>query len=147
MGCSGNQDQNHNPTDIDPSANSTDINLSATWIGSFESSLMEKSYLGVELIQDGTILSGNFKDLNGREGTISGTLNGNAVKLSFIEATQNCSGEFHGSGVIDSHNRRLEAKVINFDFSGSDCLGLHSDGTDVLIMQTNEVGSCWIPGS
>lgn len=109
---------------------------SAQWLGAYKSSLIPEAPLYSELTVTGTTLAGSWKDTEGRTGTIDGTVAGSIVTLTLAETTPGCTGTFTGTGTLGSV-RGLEA--IEFIFSGTDCLGAHTNGVGQLIRQTGFV--------
>jgi len=109
-----------------------------TWLGTYESSLIDESALNAEIEIAGTAISGTYQDNAGRSGTISGSVNVLAVTLQLVSTTPGCPGTFTGTGNIDA-SLIPGSDAMVFTFSGSDCEGNHSDGAGVLVFQTSTV--------
>lgn len=117
-----------------------DLTLPAvgTWLGTYESSVIDKLALYAEIEINGTAISGTYQDKTGRSGTIAGALNGLAVTLQLVSTTPGCAGRFTGAGNFDSSVLPGNDAIV-FTFSGSDCEGDHTDGAGVLVLQVSTV--------
>lgn len=102
------------------------------WLGTYQSNLIQQTMLHMELTQDSTTISGNYHDLDGDTGTISGELVENTFQFTAVSTDPNCAGSFIGSGT-------LYMNVINFTFTGDNCLGTHSSGEGVIAKQVGTV--------
>ncbi len=108
------------------------------WLGGYGSSLLEETAFYADLVRTDTTIRGAFRDAAGRKGALNGTIAGNTVTLQITETTPGCSGTFTGSGVIDQ-TTVLGTYTVSFNFSGSDCLGTHTGGEGLLVLQKSTV--------
>ena len=99
------------------------VNLTGTWSGALESSLVAQTDVTLTLSQSGTSLTGSYSTVDGLGGTISGTVRGRFATFTLSQTEPGCSGTFKGHAVV-----LPSPEMLAFAYTGSDCLGSHTGG-------------------
>src|SRR5262245_49634222 len=105
------------------------ITVSSTWSGVYATSLIDAVPVRFDLAQTGSQLTGTFEDLEGRTGTLTGSMSGSVFSFTLTETSPGCGGTFSGSGTSTFSE-------LSFTFTGSDCLGTHSNGQGDLLRES-----------
>jgi hypothetical protein len=103
--------------------------LGGLWSGSFTSSVVTSpAPVTAVLVQVGDTLTGSYAVRlgNGPSGTVRATIvNGTAVDFRLRQTSANCPGTFDGQAAVTGN-------VLTATYTGSDCLGAHTNGRVVL---------------
>ena len=103
--------------------------LGGIWAGSFTSSVVPSPVpVTAVLVQVGDTLTGSYAVRlgNGPSGTVRATIvNGAAVDFRLRQTSANCLGTFDGQAAVTGN-------VLTATYTGSDCLGPHTNGRVVL---------------
>jgi hypothetical protein len=103
------------------------VDVTGTWNGIYSSSLVSSAQLTLILTQSGSTVSGTYTSSVGGVGTVSGNVEGSTINNFVLTLTNpNCKGSFNGTAVVS-------ADTINFDFTGNDCQGTHTNGHGFVI--------------
>jgi hypothetical protein len=90
---------------------------------------VSSSPLTLNLTQTSGAITGTYSSPNGAGGTVSGSVSGNTCSFTLNQTTTDCTGNFNGTGTVS-------ANTLTFTFSGSDCLGTHTNGRGSLTKST-----------
>lgn len=98
------------------------VDVTGTWNGIYSSSLVSPAQLTLHLQQSNATVTGTYTSQIGGYGTVSGNVVGNNI-ANFVLTLANpeCQGSFSGTAMVTGD-------TINFDFTGHDCFGTHSNG-------------------
>jgi hypothetical protein len=108
-------------------------NATGTWTGSFTSSLGGTHQVTLNLVQNGSSLSGAYSTSTGAVGTASGSVVGNMAIVTFTMTSQGCNGTFSGSAMITEPGSGPSTMACNF--SGSTTCGGNETDTGTLTKQ------------
>ncbi len=98
------------------------LDVSGIWRGTFSSNLVSNIQLTLNLTQSSANVAGTYSSQSGGSGAVGGTLSGNEIiDFTLTQTTSGCTGAFIGTA-------NVSGDTIGFIFSGSDCLGNHSNG-------------------
>lgn len=95
--------------------------VSGTWNGTFQSSQFPTTSVTFILDQSDAYVSGTYDADSGGSGNVDGVVSGQDVIFVLNQTTFGCVGSFSGTATIIGN-------TLNFTFTGSDCLGSHSNG-------------------
>lgn len=95
-------------------------NYSGRWTGSYSSTLISSVSVIFDIVHTDSTLTGTYSAANGAAGTITGTV-GASIQFTLTQTISACPGSFTGEGTVS-------VDTMNFIFSGTDCLGTHSNG-------------------
>ncbi len=99
--------------------------LSGSWASTFADQIMSgKVYFNLVQSQDGMV-AGTYTSSEGGGGTISGRLEGKALRFELRQSIKDCPGSFRGVAAMEGD------KGVG-TYSGSDCQGDHGTGTVTL---------------
>lgn len=114
-----------------PTSPST-LDITGTWKGSCSSSLISQTQDTVTLTQTGSDVTGTYVAVDQAgdsvRGTVSGTVSESSFSFAFNQTTPSCTGTFNGSANISGN-------AMSVTFTGTDCLGTHSNGQCSLTKQ------------
>ena len=106
------------------------VDVTGTWNGIYSSSLVSSAQLTLILTQNGSTVSGTYTSSVGGVGTVSGNVESNTINNFVLTLTNpTCKGSFSGTAVV-------KGDTINFDFTGSDCWGTHTNGHGTVMRNT-----------
>jgi hypothetical protein len=108
------------------------ISASGTWIGSYSTDLLAETPLSLNLEQTGTNVSGTYTDKSGDYGTFSATVADTNFNMTIVSSNPACPGSFTGTGTTDGVK-------LNFTFTGTNCLGVHTNGIGSATYQVGTV--------
>ncbi len=122
--CGGGGYSAHSPS---PSVNAT-----GTWHGSYNSTVFGTQTMTLNIQQNGAALTGTYSSSTGATGTISGTVSDNTASFTITVTTSGCSGNFDGTGIIDT---QANPNTMSFQYNGSSTCGGNESGTGNLTKQ------------
>ena len=98
------------------------IDVTGTWYGTYSTSRVPSASITFHLTQSEANLTGTYSASTGASGTITGTVSGNNIgNFSLNQTLPSCTGSFTGTATGTGD-------TMDFTFSGSDCLGSHTNG-------------------
>ena len=103
-----------------------------SWVGSYSSDLLEETPLLLEITQTGANVSGTYKDSSGGYGDFSAVITDSNFDFTTNSNDPNCPGTIMGTGSI-------AGSTLNFTFTGTNCVGNHSNGVGSVTMQVGTV--------
>ena len=95
-------------------------NYSGRWTGTYSSNLISSVSAIFDISHTGSTITGTYSASNGAAGTITGTV-ATTITFALTQTISACPGSFTGEGTVN-------VDTMNFTFSGTDCLGTHSNG-------------------
>ena len=105
------------------------VNLNGKWMGTCSSSLLNTNPITLNLSQSEDWLSGTYTVTGMADGLIDGTVSGNTVDFLLTQTTTGCAGNFVGAATV-------VGDTMKFTFTGSDCLGSHTNGRGTVVRDT-----------
>lgn len=99
--------------------------LTGAWKGYFETNLVPKTNITLNLKQSGSTVEGVMTSTIGMNGEVEGTVNGDMAELQIKTKVPFCPGNFEGTAEISDDGNEMELLTM----SGSDCFGEHTDGS------------------
>ena len=108
-------------------ATGPDMNLTGQWFGTSSSSVAASAPITFTLTQTGAALTGTYVSDAGGEGNVTGTVHGKFATFTLQQTTLGCTGSFRGHAVLF----RDSPEIFQFNYTGSDCLGTHENGSGV----------------
>jgi hypothetical protein len=126
--CGGNESGTGNLTKQAP----VPIDATGTWNGPYNSTVSGAQTMTLNIQQNIAVITGTYSSSTGATGSILGSVSDNTASFTIILNTQDCSGSFVGTGIIDA---RSNPNTMSYQYSGSSTCGGNESGTGNLTKQ------------